>query len=468
MRNVRFKVVRQLCQAGKHDLLAFLAMLGIVFFGQAAPSVARAEKPADKRSAAAEKADAPYRERLPSPGKEAQDAAEKIVLELFRGDFDQASRGAADAKLAVAKKLMKQAAEVNDDDAARFVMYHKARDYAASAGDVVIAMTAIDKLADQFAIDAPSERFTVLSALTKSARSPESAQAALDAALAAIDEAIEADSFELAAKFVRLASGLAAKLRNPQVAAQLKSRPAEIEQLKKEFAKVAEAQATLKSAPDDPAANLAVGLYQGPMKGDFKKSLPLLAKGSDPVLAELAKKELASSTNPLEQANLADSWWDAAERQREPAKLHTRAHAGKLYEQSLPSLKGLAKAQAESRLKQLETDRPASAGSSRSAIVRVLTNGDWHIKWFKSTTEYGGPVASEYPAFVFGADGSSGHAKLKWRFMENSTTVEIGDVSSSYPFLQRFTLVGDTLRCQNFNPPGTLMNLGLATKNRSH
>jgi hypothetical protein len=74
-------------------------------------------------------------------------------------------------------------------------------------------------------------------------------------------------------------------------------------------------------------------------------------------------------------------------------------------------------------------------------------------------------VASEYPAFVFGADGSSSHGKLKWRFMDNSTTVEIGDVSSAYPFLQRFTVVGDTLRCENFNPPGKFLNLGLGTKN---
>ena len=466
MRNAEFHFVQHFRQAGKPDLRALITAFTLLCFTHAAPSVARAEKPADKRSEGTEKTDAPERERLPPPGKDAQDAAEKIVLELFRGDFDQASRGAADAKLAVAKKLMKQAAEVNDDDAARFVMYHKAREYAAAGGDVVIAMTAIDKLADQFAIDAPSERFTVLLAMTKSARSPESAQAALDAALAAIDEAIEADSFEAAAKFVRLASALAAKLRNSQVAAQLKSRPAEIEQLKKEFAKVGEAQMTLKIAPDDPAANLAVGLYQGPMKGNFKKSLPFLAKGSDPVLAELAKKELASPTTPAEQASLADGWWDAAEHQREPARFHTRAHAGKLYEQSLPSLKGLAKAQAESRLKQLENDRPASAGPSRSAIAKVLTDGDWHIKWFTSTTEFGGPVASEYPAFFFRADGTNLHGQLKWRFLDNSATIEIADSRPGNPFIQRFTLVGDVLRCENYNPPDTLKNLGIGTKNR--
>ena len=45
-----------------------------------------------------------------------------------------------------------------------------------------------------------------------------------------------------------------------------------------EFAKAGESQATLKKSPDDPAANLAVGLYRGPMKGDFKAALPLLRK----------------------------------------------------------------------------------------------------------------------------------------------------------------------------------------------
>jgi hypothetical protein len=447
--------------------LASLAILGLIWFGQAAPEVARAEKPADRRTAGAEKTDSPERERLSPPGKDAQDAAEKIVLELFRGDFDQASRGAADAKLAVAKKLMKQAAEVNDDAAARFVMYRRARDFAAAAGDVVTAMTAVDKLADQFAIDAPSERFTVLSALTKSARSPESAQATLDAALAAIDEAIEADSFELAAKFVRLASALAAKLRNSLVASQLKSRPAEIELLKKEFAKAGEARATLKSAPDDPAANLAVGLYQGPMKGDFKKSLRFLAKGSDPVLAELAKKELASPTNPLEQANLADGWWDAAEHQREPAKFHTRAHAADWYRRAGPNLKGLTKTQADSRIRQFEADRTKTPIAGRGAIVNALTSGNWHITWFKSATDYAGPLISEYPRMTFNRDGTceTDFAKGQWRFID-ANSIEVTYLNYAQDYLQRFHFIGDALRCEHFNPHDKLQNSGIGARNR--
>ncbi|HEY2148368.1 MAG TPA: hypothetical protein VGH32_10550 [Pirellulales bacterium] len=404
-------------------------------------------------------------QRLAPPTKEARAAAEKIVNELLGAQIDGANRGSAEAKLTLAKTLLKQASETNDNAAARFVMYQKARDLAAAAGDVTIAMSAIDKLAADYEIDAPSERFTTITTLAKNIHSPDAGQAALDAALSAIDEAILADDFEVAHKLVRLATGFAARLHNGPIAAQLKSRPAEIEQLKKEFAKASEAQAKLKNEPDDPGANLTVGYFQGPMKGDFPRGLPFLAKCSDAALADLAKNELAGSADPAEHAKLADGWWDAAEHQREPAKSHTRAHAVALYEKSLPHLKGLTKAEAESRIKQFEADHPTAVGLSRTAIVKVLADGAWRIKWFVSTSDYSGPVASEYPAFVFGVDGSCSHAKLKWRFMDNSATVEIADLSSAYPFLQRFTLVGDTLRCENFNPPGKLLNLGLGTKN---
>jgi hypothetical protein len=221
----------------------------------------------------------------------------------------------------------------------------------------------------------------------------------------------------------------------------------------------------LKDQPDEAAANMTVGIFQGPLKGDFDKAMPYLAKSGDSVLEELAKKELAAPTEAAEQANLAGGWWDAAEHEREPAKSHTRAHAIKLYQKALSDLKGLTKAEAESRIKHFEADHPTAIGLSRSAVLKVLTDGDWRVKWFASTTDYSGPVASEYPKFMFSADGSTSHQKAKWRFMDNSATVEIEGAIPGYPFVQRFTLVGDTLRCENFNPPGQLLNLGLGTKN---
>jgi len=404
-------------------------------------------------------------ERLAPPTKEAREAAEKIVTELLGAQIEQANRGPAEAKLALAKSLFKQAGETNDNPAARFVMYQKARDLAVAAGDVTVAMSAIDKTAALYEIDAPSDRFTTITGLAKNIHSQEAGQAALDAALSAIDEAILADDFDVATKLVRLATSFAARLHNGPIASQLKTRPAEIEQLKKEFAKATEAQAKLKDQPDDPAANLTVGYFQGPLKGDFEQALPYLAKGSDPVLRELTKTELAGPTESAGQAKLADDWWDAAERQHEPAKSHIRGHAVKLYEKALPNLKGLTKAEAESRIKQFDAEHPTAIGLSRSAIVKILTDGDWRIQWFVSTTDYSGPVASEYPKFFFKPDGASYHGQLKWHFVENSTTIEVGDLHSSYPFVQRFTLVGDKLRCENFNPPGKLLNLGLGTKN---
>ncbi len=407
-------------------------------------------------------------ERLAPPTKEAREAAETVVQELFGDEIEKASRGAADVKLALVKKLIKQAGETTDDAAARFVIYQKARDLAAAAGDVTNCMAAIDKLAEQYAIDPAGDRFAALTGLAKNAKSQDAVQAILDAALPSIDEAIAADDFDAAGKLVRFASSLATRLRNTQVVSQLKSRPPEIEQLKKEFAKVADAETKLASEPDNAAANQTVGFYRGPMKGDFKTALESLAKGTDPVLKELAKKELAGPTEAADQGKLADGWWDAAEHQREPAKAHLQAHAVEFYRRAAPSLKGLAKAQAESRIKTFENERPTPLSTLRSAVLKVVCDGDWRIKWFTSTTEYGGPVSSEYPVFFFKPDGTTTHVQLKWHFIDKTATIEVSDARPGNPFIQRFMLVGDKLKCENYNPPDTLRNLGIGTKNPPH
>jgi hypothetical protein len=413
-------------------------------------------------------------QRLAPPTKEAREAAEKIVTELLGAQIEQAIRGPAEAKLTLAKMLKKQAAETTDNAAARFVMYQEARDLAAAAGDVALATSAIDKLAEQYVIDAPSDRLATLSIVVKNIHSAEAGQAVLDAALAAIDEAVVADDFDVAGKLVRLASSLAARLHNGPIAAQLKGRPANIEQLKKEFAKAIDAQAKLKDQPDDPAANLTVGYFQGPMKGDFEKALPYLAKCSDPLLAGLAKKELAAPVEAADQAKLADGWWDAADQQREPAKSRTRAHAVKVYEKLLPSLKGLAKAQAESRLKHFEAEHPTAIGLSRNAIAKVITDGEWRIRWFANTSDYSGPVATEYPKLKFNDDGtvdnpdSERSHRPRWHFMDGTATIEVVYNVPGNPFVQRFSLVGDVLHCENYNPPGKLLHLGLGTKVARH
>jgi hypothetical protein len=430
-----------------------------------------AEKP---KTAEKPKAAAPAEpKRSEPPGKEAQDAADKPIQGLFRAEFDQANRGAADVKLALAKKLLQQALDTSDDPAGRFLLFQRARDYAAAAGNVSETMAAIDKLAEHFLIDAPSEKFAALSVMAKSLRSPEAMQAALDAALAATDDAITGDNYDIAAKLVRIALGLAAKLHNPQLVAQLKPRPAEIEQLKKEFAKAAEALDKLKSNPDDPEANFLVGNFQGPLKGDFDKALPYLAKGSDATLKDLAKAEMANPTESAKQTTLADGWIGASEKSKLGAeKLHLQARAAMWYRQALPHLSGLEKVRVEalvSRLEQAAKPLPISAKD----FVHQLTESAWTVTWLPNpgSTDKFCKSGWVYKAMVFSPDGTcdtsaqanGGAYKGKWT-QENGPSVVV--VYPGFPqYLQRYTLTRrGHLDAQHYDPADKLQCRGVGSK----
>ena len=82
--------------------------------------------------------------------------------------------------------------------------------------------------------------------------------------------------------------------------------------------------------PDDAEANYRVGRYRAAVKGDWKKALPMLAKGSDAAWKKLAEQELASPAEAREQLALANGWWELADsaadtEKRQPESERTRA-----------------------------------------------------------------------------------------------------------------------------------------------
>ncbi len=389
--------------------------------------------------------------RLPVPTKEAQATSEKTIQGIFKTDFEEAAHGGPDAKSALAKKLMQQALDTADDPAGRYVLLAKAEELAVGGGDLTAAVAAIDKLAELYEVQPLAEKFNALTAGLKNIRSADHAQAALDIAMSAIDESIAADNYDLAGKFAKVASGLAARVHNPQATATIRARTLEIDQLKKEFAKVADAEAKLAESPDDPAANFDVGYFVGVVKGDFEKALPLLAKGSDAAFKALAVKELANPSDAAEQSKLADGWWNLGEPRKEPAKTHLRVHAAEWYSRAASGLKGLAKAQAEARCKQAnsaETMRTTSAGHLDPA-VRALTSRIWHIEW------------KQPPGWDirFLPDHS-----LSFRNWTGAWTVDAGVVECRWKeqptWVEKIRLVGDHMEVEQYDGGG-LANTGI-------
>jgi hypothetical protein len=147
--------------------------------------------------------------------------------------------------------------------------------------------------------------------------------------------------------------------RNPTVLSDVRDRLAGIEADAIESDRYRAAAERLKTAPNDPAANLAAGRYLYLVRGDATNGLPLLSKGSDAALQKAALAELARPATPEQQKEAGDLWWEqsAKEAKGSSAGKQCKALAGAWYSAAEPRLTGLVKATVRQRLETMQVAR---------------------------------------------------------------------------------------------------------------
>ena len=108
----------------------------------------------------------------------------------------------------------------------------------------------------------------------------------------------------------------------------------------------------LKNSPNDPPANLAVGLHYCLKVGQWARGLPLLARGSDSGFKDLATTELAKPTDGKIALKLATNWWDRSEAKGtgEPDATAMKIHAGEWYRLGQNEASGLEARAVQTRL----------------------------------------------------------------------------------------------------------------------
>ena len=285
-------------------------------------------------------------EQKAPPDPAGQQAALKVVREIFREEY--AKKTPSD-RVALAKILLKQAAETKDDPASRFVLMTEARDLAAEAGAADTSMRAVDEMAREFKIDVRAVRASALTLVEKAAKTPEDLKSVAVFRMRLADEALAADDFDGATAASALAAALARKAKDIALAARADARAKEITGRKAAFESVKKALDTLRDKADDPAASATVGTYLCFAKNDWDGGLPFLAKGSDELLKSLAVKDLSKPAAAADQLALADAWWQLGDKDKVAKdSLHRRALYW--YLQAGPQLTGLAKTRVEKRL----------------------------------------------------------------------------------------------------------------------
>ncbi|HJZ55018.1 MAG TPA: hypothetical protein VKE74_08665 [Gemmataceae bacterium] len=303
---------------------------------------------------------------LPVPDEAAQAKAEKVVRDLYKEDYTKKKPA---EQVEFARKLLKVADDTRDNPAARFVMYREARDLAARAGDLDLALDAGDTTAKVFAVNVIEFKTAALQVADRTPTVP--ARDVAETALEIVDDAVKGDDYAGAAKLLELAARAAGRARVPGLNELVAGRVKEVDSIRKAFDATEPDRKALKANPDDPAAAAKVGRFLCLVKGDWDAGLPLLAKGNDPKLKAAAEKDLAKPDAATARMEVGDAWWDLGETLEAAERAEARLRARHWYTQAVADLTGLTKSRIEKRLD--ETSPLAEQRLSRNAV------GGWMV-----------------------------------------------------------------------------------------
>lgn len=354
------------------------------------PEVALAENPENAKPTESPMTEAARDPRQPIPVKNEFDTKQKEVHDLFKEEY--AARD-PQAKMAFAAQLLKTARETTTDHTLRFVLLTEARDMAANSGNIDVVYTSSKQLAEEYVVDSFGDLVTATTKLQAVTGRPADYYRSLLMKILEVVESLQKnDDYESALRMSNIGIGLAKKLNDQTFFQQYTTLNKELLQAKILFAKVKSARDKLKTDPNDPVANGVWGLYLCFQKGDITAGLPLLARSDDAALSTAAKKTIAGAKNADSKLALADDWWELSEKEKDIVRAGMRELAGSLYQEVLPSFKGIALTKIEKRLKELQGN-PSGVGGKDSGLRRQLTSTRWTLTWMN-------PVAKEVISFL--------------------------------------------------------------------
>lgn len=197
----------------------------------------------------------------------------------------------------------------------------------------------------------------------------EAAESALDALLSAVPDYPAVDIAELLEKTLHPLPNRAAPNLRARLAA-VKDKAQAASQLKK----LLSIYDTLAEGPKRKACATRIAFAYAVLD-DWPNANKYFAVSDSPAAAaasaELKLQDEPEASRPYDKP--ADAWW-SVELPKKDAKLSAaiRSHAAALYAKSLPSLKGLAKVQAERRIAEVESAVEAASTKSDSASSAAI------------------------------------------------------------------------------------------------
>ena len=356
-------------------------------------------------------------QRAPAPDSASQREAEKFFKTLFRDEY----RSRSDTeKIILAQKLYTQALEIKDNPARQYVALRECHALSLQTGVLERAEKAVDALRERFDAPVAALRLGIAQARVKTAAD---GRTCANEHLAVAEEAAGEEDYETALKAVAGAQALARKAKEAALLGTADDLARDLQERKAKHEPIRRAFDTLERKPDDPEANLLAGRHLALAKGDWERALPMLEKGSDPALRQLATWDLAGPARPAEQIAVADGWWQAGETEPEREKAEYRRRAAHWYAKVLPSASEAGRARAAARLKEAGVEVKAEGGATlgpyaldeEGCIRNWLVLGPFrHAPFSNLKQEFLEDEAEHVPSAGAEVDGGDGR-RLAWQ-----------------------------------------------------
>ena len=299
--------------------------------------------------------------RQPVPGPEAVLRAEATIREVYQTELAKAAAASEKQKLAL--KWMEKAGASSDDPALRWSLLKGVQQIGLEIADVELMIRAIEEAGKYFELDVLSAKRAALQKAAEHPRPAAQARLLAEKCLLLMHQAIKQEDFSWAVDCGRAAYTAAQQANSPNLLKSLELQAERLRAIHTEYQKVQAALKVLAQQPDDPEANRLVGRYLCLVQENWARGLPHLARSNDPDLKPAAEKDLAQPSDVRAQIDLADLWWELAQKQSEPEKETLLRRAGVWYRRALPEASGLDKTKATLRLGELmgkpETEKPA-------------------------------------------------------------------------------------------------------------
>lgn len=303
---------------------------------------------------------------------------QKELTKLLEDGYGLARLDTAAKKQEASAKLVESLADQSIGADERYVILTTAISLASQAGDADGWLKAVTALLETFEVDATTEKTRLLTEFLKASKPGAQIKSIVEEAM----EMAQASAAEHQyADALSLLSSVDTVLRRAADGAALKPVIADLRTTiishEKQWKAQQVAVGVLKTKPDDPGANLAVGRWHLVQDSDWKQAIPYLLKGGDPKWKSAAELEQANPTDAMAQVAIGDAWWDIAQKESGALKTAIQAHAGEWYERAQPMLtSALKKQQITKRLEEISAS-PSDSSSARPSPKSSGKPGQW-------------------------------------------------------------------------------------------